>query len=251
MNRREAWRAILDATTDIDRMVAAAVGDHPDRAPVRPAGGGAPSSVPFQVPQWQDPGVTQRVVVEPSRAGDGASPTTLTLEERRALDDLYQRVKARIEALGAALAPMAGQREAQKALVIYFDERIMVALPDYLRPSWPLLQREHTGSSAGGEDFYRFASELPASTPSFVFEVYYFCLENGFVGRYATDMETIQRYEHRLRESIEQPNVPTDSPDTTEVSTVTVKPVAAWVPYTVSLLGVVAITTMLTILSNY
>lgn len=248
----------MDATTDMDRMVATAVGDHPDRAPVRPAGSGATqtyvpqaSAVPFQRPKWQDPGGTPQVAAPALRASDGASPTALTHDERRTLDELHRRVKGRLDALGTALVRMPGQRDAMNALVIYYDERIMERLPDYLRPSWPLLQREITGSITGGEDFYRFASELPASTPSFVFEVYYFCLANGFVGRYANDMESIQRHEHRLRESIEQPNVPTDSPDTTEVWTGTFKPIAAWVPYTVSLLGVVVITATLTVLSNF
>lgn len=256
MNRREAWRAILDAGTDVDRMVASAVGDYPDRAPVRPSGSGvAPPQVPSQSPQWQDPGVTQRVVLEPSASSptDGGAPRagTITEQERRALDELHRRVKGRIDALAAALAELRGYRDAMNALVIYLDERIMQRLPDYLQSSWPLLHREHTGSITGGEDFYRQMDGLPSSTPSFVFEVYYFCLEHGFVGRYANDMESIERYRHRLRESIDQPKVPTESNDTAEVSTNAVKPVSAWTAYAISLASVVVITATLTILSNF
>jgi type VI protein secretion system component VasF len=181
----------------------------------------------------------------------GVSPSSVSDDERRTLDDLHRRVKARLAGLEAALAGVSGQRDAMKALVIYLDERIMERLPEYLRPSWPLLQRDHTGSTTGGEDFYRFVSELSPGAPSFVFEVYYFCLANGFVGRYANDMESIERYRHQLRESIDAPRTLTDGPDTAEVSMVVVKPVAAWLPYGVALVGVVAVTTMLTILSNY
>ena len=60
--RRDSWRALLAAQTDVDRMVAVSFGDHPRRAPVEPADSteSTESSVtPFQTPTWNDPGVSE------------------------------------------------------------------------------------------------------------------------------------------------------------------------------------------------
>jgi type VI protein secretion system component VasF len=122
-----------------------------------------------------------------------------------------------------------------------------------LRLSWPLLQIAYTRSTTGGDDFYRFAGELraQAGTPSFVFEVYYFCLEHGFVGRYANDLVAIERYQQWLREAIELPRVSTETTDTAETSVSIAKPVPAWTAYVISLAAVVLVTATMTLLSNY
>lgn len=259
MKRRDIWRAILDTRTDVDRMVASAVGAHPNRTPPRPASGGSTATaVPFQEPTWRDPGATTtRASTEvPAAAGassSGPRATQITEDERRALADLSQRVQERITTLDQTLGSERGREEVIKALVLYFDERIMVRLPDYLRLGWPLLQIAYTGAPTGGDDFYRFVSDLraKATTPSLVFEVYYFCLENGFVGRYANDLASIERYQQWIREAIELPRVPTDSADTAEVSVRTTKPVAGWVAYAVSLAVVVAVAAAQVAISNY
>jgi type IV/VI secretion system ImpK/VasF family protein len=258
MKRHEAWRAILSARTDVDRLVATAVGDYPERAPVRPSGGEAGTS---SWTGWRDPGTTQRSVTEvPGAAGSagtgaasGSRTTPITDDERRALADLNRRVQDRVIELDRQLAPELGHEEATKALVLYLDERIMERLPDYLRLSWPLLQLGYTRSATGGDDFYRFVNELRAkpSTPSFVFEVYYFCLANGFIGRYANDLASIERYQQWLAEAIELPRVSSDTPDTAEVSIRTTKPMSAWQAHAISLAVVVLITASLTWLSNY
>ena len=265
MKRRDAWRAILAARTDVDRMVASAVGDYPDGEPVRPSAGEAGYTVaaPFQTATWRDPGAAPSsstmlpfVTSEPTANGSasgGSRAAVITEEERRVLADLNRRVHERVVELGKALAQENGRDDAIKALVIYLDERIMTRLPDYLRLSWPLLQVAYTRSTTGGDDFYRFAGELRArpGTPSFVFEVYYFCLENGFVGRYANDLVAIERYQQWLREAIDLPRVSTEATDTAEHSTHTAKPVPAWMAYAISLGAVVLITASLTLLSNY
>lgn len=258
MKRRDTWRAILDTRTDVDRMVAAAVGDHPNRAPVRPASGASTTTeVPFQAATWQDLGNTTRAVTEvpdaPATATSGSRSPQITEDERRTLAELSSRVRERIYGLDQTLASERGREEVIKALALYFDERIMVRLPEYLRLGWPLLQTAYTGATTGGDDFYRFVSELRArpTTPSLVFEVYYFCLENGFVGRYANDLASIERYQQWIREAIELPRVPTDSADTAEVSVRTSKAVAGWVVYAVSLAVVVVVAAAQVVLSNY
>lgn len=251
MRRHELWSAILAARTDVDRQVASAMGDYPDRAPVRPGA----TAVPFQEPMWRDPGVTTRAVTEVPGASTAAGGRTgpITDEERRSLAELNRRVQERIASLGPALAHEPGRDDVLVALVLYFDERIMMRLPDYLRLSWPLLQIAYTRSTTGGDDFYRFVNERLAkpSTPSLVLETYYFCLEQGFVGRYANDLAGIEHHQRLLRESIELPRVAGDTSDTTaEVSTAETKPVSAWGAYAISLLVVVLVTASLTLLSN-
>lgn len=263
-DRRDTWTAILDARADVDRMVAAAVGDYPDQVPVRPAGqggtqpyGGASDAVPFQEASWQadlaDGGTTQ-VTARPT-AGDAATEDAarqINDQELATLRDLQRRVVQRLDALAVALSRELGCDDAMKALSIDFDERILDRLPDFMRPSWPLVQTSRTGSITGGEDFYRAIDTLRATagTASFVFEVYYFCLNNGFVGRYANDLDSIEQYRQRLRESITVPRAPSDGNDTAEVRIDVVKPRSAWVAYAVSLGVVVVFTASLTALSN-
>src|SRR5690606_35000564 len=183
--RRDAWRAILSARTDVDRLVAAAVGDYPDRTPVRPSGRGgtvpygsslqAPEPVPFQQATWGK-GLDG---TQPALAGGGttapaddAEPVDALREineqERRALVELQQRAGRRLvtlsEELARALAdePMSATicQESMKALSIYLDERIMERLPDFMRSSWSRLQTHYTGSSNGGEGFYHAIDDL-------------------------------------------------------------------------------------------
>lgn len=252
MRRHELWGAILACRTDVDRQVASAMGDYPDRAPVRPASSG----VPFQEPAWRDPGATTRAVTEvpgASPVAGGSRTTAITDDERRLLAELNRRVQERIASLGPALAHEPGRDDVLVALVLYFDERIMGRLPDYLRLSWPLLQIAYTRSTTGGDDFYRFVNERLAkpSTPSLVLETYYFCLEQGFVGRYANDLAGIEHHQRLLRESIELPRISSETADTTaEVSTAETTPVSAWGAYAISLLVVVLVTASLTLLSN-
>ncbi|MEX1368553.1 MAG: DotU family type IV/VI secretion system protein [Nannocystaceae bacterium] len=262
-DRRDTWRAILDARADVDRMVAAAVGDYPDQIPVRPSEqggtqpyGGASDAVPFQEATWQpdlaDGGTTQ-VTPRPT-AGDAedAAARQINDQELATLRDLQRRVVQRLDALAVALSRELGRDDAMKALSIDFDERILDRLPDFMRPSWPLVQTSRTGSITGGEDFYYAIDYLRATagTASFVFEVYYFCLNNGFVGRYANDLDSIEEYRQRLRESITVPRAPSDGNDTAEVRIDVVKPRSAWVAYAVSLGVVVVFAASLTALSN-
>ncbi len=261
IQRRDAWRSILDARTDVDRMVAASVGDYPNKTPVRPSRGGTQphvEAVPFQEPTWQadlgDSGNAATSGSATSTDSDGdASDRQINESELHTLYDLQARVQQRLGGLSDALSLERGRDDAMKALSIDFDERIMERLPDFMRPSWPLVQTSRTGSITGGEDFYRAIDYLRATagTPSFVFEVYYFCLANGFVGRYANDLDNIEEYRQRLRELITVPRIPLDASDTAEVRTDVIKPRSAWVAYAAALGLVVLFTASITALSNF
>lgn len=265
MNRLEAWRAILNARTDVDRIVAAAVGDYPDRPPVRPSRveSTAPpvqrQVVPFRTPTWNDPGTEPHPSpyaygpdVTEVRAAPARSSTALTEDERDVLRALRGRVEERVDALQHELRDQPGSEQAMTALVLDFDERIMARLPEYLRLRWPLLQTARTRSATGGDDFYRFADELRANprTPSFVLEVYYFCLAHGFVGRYADDLASIERYKHVLREAIEIPRTDASGGGLTLPLERVASPIPAWLAYAIALTGVVLVTAIMTVLSN-
>jgi len=189
--RHEQWRAILAARGDLDRLVAAAVGDYPSHAPPRATTARRPPRVP---------GGPQLV-----RAATG---TTLPASdpERGVLQRLNDDVHSRVEVLRAQLAAEPGGEQAMLALVLYFDEHLMTRLPEFLATSWPLLQTRLTGRNTGGVDFFRLADRLLESEPPpFVLEVYYFCLANGFRGQFTTDLAALASYRQRLRARIPAP----------------------------------------------
>jgi type IV/VI secretion system ImpK/VasF family protein len=205
--RQERWRAILGARDDVDRLVASAVGDYPNLGPPRPAGR-RPSTA-------RSPGGPQLV--------QGAVAPVAGLEHE-VLHRLHQDVHARIELLRAALAPEPGAEQAMLALVLYLDERVMGQLPEYLAPSWPLLQTRLTGRKTGGSDFFRLIDRLLEAEPPqpFVLEVYYFCLVGGFQGQYADDLASLEIYRQRLRARIAAPEPQRQAP--------TVEPAASPAP---------------------
>jgi type IV/VI secretion system ImpK/VasF family protein len=214
--RYELWRATLAARGDLDRLVASAVGDYPDQAPPRPVVWRAPprspggpqlvraasaaAAVPQRMATAQD---TARLWADPAQpaAAPGASIEYDTLHR------LHDDVHARIETLRAQLAQEPGGEQAMLALVLYFDEYIMGKLPEFLAPSWPLLQTRLTGRNTGGSDFFRLIDRLLEADPQpgFVLEAYYFCLASGFRGQYATDLAALEGYKQRLRARIGAP----------------------------------------------
>jgi len=218
--RYELWRAILAARGHVDKLVASAVGDYPNQAPpraatVRPAPPRAvtagpqlvrasAAAAPVPVPRMTTAQDTARVWVDPVRPATAPAAAAI---EHETLHRLHEDVHARIEILRAALAGEPGGEQSMLALVLYFDERIMGQLPDFLATSWPLLQTRLTGRKTGGSDFFRLIDRLleTESQPELVFEVYYFCLAGGFQGQYADDLAALQTYQQRLRARIAAP----------------------------------------------
>lgn len=264
--RRDSWRSILETRTTVDQMVASAFGDHPNLPPV--AAASTSTTTPYQTPQWQELSstATRRSVTEvPGTAASGqtqgtgrSSGVTATELDLQAMADLRARVKARVDALcqdlqERELPQVQGREEAMEAVLYYFDERIMDRLPAYLQISWSLLQTDRTGRNTGGDDFYTNIDELldNSTTPSFVFELYYFCLAGGFVGQYADDPQKIEHYENLLRQSITIAQFPVETSDTAKIEASTKTPRPTWVPFAVAVLSVVLITAAYTVLSNY
>jgi type IV/VI secretion system ImpK/VasF family protein len=90
-------------------------------------------------------------------------------------------------------------RAVMAPLVIHSDERLMVATRGGVG-AWTPLQLEILGFDDGGVQFYTLLEEhlAQAETPALVFEVYYFCLRDGFKGLYADNPARIEDYKERL-----------------------------------------------------
>ncbi|HEX3760694.1 MAG TPA: DotU family type IV/VI secretion system protein [Kofleriaceae bacterium] len=259
--RHELWRAILTTRGDIDRQVAAAVGDYPKQAPPRPmavrrppprppsgpqlvrAAGGAAAAVPQRMTTAQD---TARLWVDPAQSATAPGASL----EHDALRRLHDDVHARVETLRAQLAAEPGGEQAMLALVLYFDEHIMGQLPEFLATSWPLLQTRLTGRNTGGADFFRLIDRLleAEAQPGFVLEAYYFCLASGFRGQYAADPAALEGYRQRLRARIPAPEPARQPPP---VATASPAPIRSPALYYVAAAALIVIFTWgLTVWSN-
>jgi type IV/VI secretion system ImpK/VasF family protein len=127
------------------------------------------------------------------------------------------------------------------ALVLYFDERIMTRLPEWVATSWPLLQTRITGRNTGGVDFFRLVDRLLESeSPPLVLEVYYFCLANGFRGQFATDLSALDGYRQRLRARIPAP-APAPPATAPRAATATRSPIRSRALYYVAALAIVVL----------
>lgn len=89
-------------------------------------------------------------------------------------------------------------------LVLLCDEMVMSRLAKEQQTSWSLLQSELFQINYGGDVFYDFVDERleKGDTPPMVFEVLYFCLAAGFVGKFGESSGKVQRYRTLLSEQI-------------------------------------------------
>lgn len=115
--------------------------------------------------------------VDKAFAGPPADLGALAALLRSRLDRLR---KLLVGGHDAVLAPIA----------FLLDEQILAQLATTeLEVTWPLLGRTHGDTDFGGDVFFAGASRLcgEAEPLSLVIQAYLFCLDEGFVGRYADD----------------------------------------------------------------
>lgn len=88
-------------------------------------------------------------------------------------------------------------------IVIYADEMARTITRSSAQ-SWEPLQSETFNIENGGEFFYWTIDERlrQQETLPLVFEVFYFCLNDGFVGMFADDPYRIEEYKDKLRKRI-------------------------------------------------
>ncbi len=244
MTRYELWTVVLEATADIDRLVAAAAGDLPVAPPLPPTP--ARTTAPQLDTGWRGLPV-RHGVGEPPRE---VRPEGLNERDREHLAGLRESIRRRLDALWALLDGAAGFDAIRRALVIHLDERIMRRLPEYLRLGWQLLQVDITRSTTGGVDFFAAIDNAlhDPRTPSLVFEMHLYCMSHGFVGKFATDPAQLDAYKVRLIERIPHPTAPISNyrTDLDQLPT----PWPLWSYYSLGLVGVVLIGWLLTALSN-
>ncbi|BBM86669.1 DotU family type IV/VI secretion system protein [Candidatus Uabimicrobium amorphum] len=95
-------------------------------------------------------------------------------------------------------------------LVIHIDEMIRCHIDVECR-NWPTLQQEEEfgGIENGGVEFYNLLDEvLENNTHEFIYEVFYFCLKDGFVGRYIDNPTRATSYQKRLESFLVFPQIP-------------------------------------------
>lgn len=129
------------------------------------------------------------------------------------LKTLRDDIRTRLDELRADLAKVLSEREVYQVLfplTIHYDELVLRRLSPTEQTAWPLLQSERYGINDGGDVFYSFADDrfANAETPPLVFEVLYFCLSDGFIGRYANDAAKIAGYKAKLAARIPMPKTP-------------------------------------------
>jgi len=180
------------------------------------------------------PSPTQPAVQPPESYGE-----TPTEEASPAAGQCYDvvgvrsEIRTRLDFLRVKLAETLTERDCYLVLfpiVAYFDEHVKTRYLDENQLSWPPLQKELFQIDEAGELFYETVDDLlrkPQTIP-FIYEVYYFCLNQGFQGKYVDNPVKISEYMKKLREKI--PVVDLSNAQTAAVETGQVKLVgsAAW-----------------------
>lgn len=116
-------------------------------------------------------------------------------------------IRKQLDILRVKLAEQLTERDCYLVvfpIVAYFDEHIKTCYLAEKQLSWPPLQKELFQIDEAGELFYETVDDLlrkPQTIP-FIFEVYYFCLSQGFQGKYADNPVKISEYMKKLREKI-------------------------------------------------
>ncbi len=124
-------------------------------------------------------------------------------------DLLHARSELRKElgTVRAMLGDLLNERDAYLvlfAITAHFDELVQTRFLKGDELSWPTLQKELFQVDDAGEIFYETLDDIlmkPQALP-FVLEVYYFCLNDGFKGRYDRNPGKIEEYKQRLRQRI-------------------------------------------------
>lgn len=133
--------------------------------------------------------------------------TILQYIDPSSLTHLRSELRNRLDVLKDALHKELTESETYLVMfpsVLLCDEMVMSRVPKQQHTEWRLLQHELFQINYGGDVFYDFVDERVAKpdTPGLVFEVLYFCLSAGFVGKFGHDGAKVQRYKALLAQRI-------------------------------------------------
>jgi type IV/VI secretion system ImpK/VasF family protein len=193
------WRAIYDVFSEVGAIL-----DRAERGGTTPIATDLAAAAP-----------------KPARAPAAAMGAGIR-QAFSAQDDLVPvraHVRSRLDVLKAALAEELTEREVFLALfpvVVTFDEIVQNRFVRGQAAPWPPLQKELFKIDDGGAVFYDTLDDLlrkPETLP-FIYEVFYFCLSDGFRGKHGENLTKINEYKHKLEEKIPIPKIARTIPKT-------------------------------------
>jgi type VI secretion system protein ImpK len=127
-----------------------------------------------------------------------------------AMDTLHGQLRQTLARVTAKLGPLVDSADIKQlvfVLAIALDEKVQRRLAPEEAPQWPLLQRALFDVHDGGDLFYDLVDDRIAThgTPEIIFELCYFCLSDGFVGRHSRNKPMIEEYKRKLAARISRP----------------------------------------------
>jgi type VI secretion system protein ImpK len=127
-----------------------------------------------------------------------------------AMDELHAQLRQTLARLAGKLGQTLDNGDIKQILFILaiaLDEKVQRRLAPEEAPKWPLLQRALFDVHDGGDLFYDLIDDRLArvDTPELLFEVLYFCLSDGFVGRHSRNRPAIEEYQRKLAARIWRP----------------------------------------------
>ena len=152
--------------------------------------------------------------IKEDEAEGAASLSMMEADEGAGLasDDLVairSELRTQLDFLKATLSEQYSERDTYLILfpiVAQIDEVVLSHYLGRVHSGWPSLQKELFQIDNAGEVFYEILDDilLKPQTPLFIFEVYYFCLNYGFRGRYQDNPVKIKTYMKNISVKLEQ-----------------------------------------------
>ena len=137
------------------------------------------------------------------------------------LISLRQIIRDELKALKQVLLSTLSERETYYVLfplIAMSDEKIR-SLPYIEEHKWSPLQKELFKVDNAGELFYQMIDELmrKGNTLNLIFEVFYFCLKNGFKGKFLLEKHRVKEYIEKLETMIPITETPLSGPGQREM----------------------------------
>lgn len=128
-------------------------------------------------------------------------------QDAEELISLRERLRHKLEVLRSRLSESLTERENYFVLfpiVIYLDEIVQSRMRPGERVEWKRLQTELYGIDTGGTMFFDTLEDLlrKPDTYPFIYEVFYFCLSDGFAGRHKGSLVKLNEYKERLAKRV-------------------------------------------------
>lgn len=117
--------------------------------------------------------------------------------------ELRQRFDILAAALAGAIPPEGRRRRVLAALCIFLNERARVRLPEAQRCDYEPLIVAGWDAARGGEAFFELEADAVSGEERELDEVRYFCLANGFAGKYVDDPGGLTSIREHLRRRLD------------------------------------------------